>query len=78
VEEGVLRIGLEALLGGLQLADRDAVERPAMSGRDVPQLLLDPRRSPDKAFEIVVAHFALSRRSKKPSSRRLLASAMPT
>jgi hypothetical protein len=40
VEEGVLRVGLEALLGRLQLADGDAVERPAVGGGHVPQLLL--------------------------------------
>jgi hypothetical protein len=40
VEQGVLGVGLEALLGGLQLADGDAVERPAVRGGDVPQLLL--------------------------------------
>ena len=40
VEEGVLRLGLEALLRALQIADRDAVERPAVALRDGAQLRL--------------------------------------
>jgi len=44
VKEGVLGVGLEALLGRLQLADGDAVQRPAVGGGDVPQLLLGLRK----------------------------------
>jgi hypothetical protein len=39
MEQCVLGVGLEALLGRLQLADRDAVEGPAVGPGDVPQLL---------------------------------------
>src|SRR3954471_21026210 len=43
VEQGVLGVGLEALLGGLQLADGDAVERPAVGGGHVAELLFSLR-----------------------------------